>query len=85
MLSRASTLSKDEKKRRSEHGERKRSKLIAMINTLISDLESVPAIDSPKKLSIVRAVWSILQIEFDDASCAIKLERIATAADNKKN
>ena len=85
ILSRASTLSKDEKKRWSEHGERKRSNLIAMINTLISDLESVPAIDSIKKLSIARAVWSIMQIEFDDAACAIKLERIATTADNNKN
>jgi hypothetical protein len=85
ILSRASTLSKDEKKRWSEHGERKRSNLIAMINTLISDLESVPAIDSLKKLSIARAAWSIMQIEFDDSSCAIKLERIATTADNNKN
>jgi hypothetical protein len=85
MLSRATTLSTDEKKRWSEHGEGKRSNLIAMINTLISDLESVVTIDSPKKLSIVRGVWSIMQIELDDASCAIKLERIATTADNNKN
>jgi hypothetical protein len=82
MLSRASTLSKDEKKRWREFGERKRSNLIAMVDTLISDLESVPTIDSLKKLSIARAVWSIMQIEFDDASCAIRLERIATTADN---
>jgi hypothetical protein len=85
VLSRASTLSKDEKKRWREFGERKRSNLIAMVDTLISDLESVPTIDSLKKLSIARAVWSIMQIEFDDASCAIKLERIATTADNNKN
>jgi hypothetical protein len=85
ILSRASTLSKAEKKRWSEHGELKRSNLIAMINSLISDLESVPAIDSLKKLSIARAFWSIMQIELDDASCAIKLERIATTADNNKN
>jgi hypothetical protein len=85
ILSRASTLSKDEKKRWSEHGERKRSNLIAMINTLISDLESVPAIDSLKKLSIAQTVWSILQIELGGTVDALHLERIATTADNNKN
>jgi hypothetical protein len=84
MLSRASTLSKDEKKRWTEFGERKRSNLIAMVDTLISDLESVAVIESLKKLSIVRAVWSIMQIEFDDASCAIRLERIAAGKEARK-
>jgi hypothetical protein len=59
--------------------------LISTIDTFISDLESDPAIDSLKKLSIARTVWSIMQIELDDTSCAIKLERIATTADNNKN
>jgi hypothetical protein len=84
MLSRASTLSKDEKKRWSEFGERKRSNLIAMVDILIADLESVATFDSLKKLSIVRTVWSIMQIEFDDASCAIRLERIAAGKEARK-
>jgi hypothetical protein len=53
--------------------------------TFISDLDSDPVIDSLKKLSIARTVWSIMQIELDDTLCAIKLERIATTADNNKN
>jgi hypothetical protein len=84
MLSRASTLSKDEKKRWSEHGEQKRSNLMAMIDIFISELESDPAIDTLKKLSIARAVWSIMQIELDDASCAMRLERIAAGKEARK-
>jgi hypothetical protein len=83
VLSRARQLSKDEKKRWREFGELKRTRLMSTIDTLISELETDPPIDVYKKLSIARTVWSILQIEMDDASHAIGLERKASEHDYK--
>jgi hypothetical protein len=86
VLSRAGgELSADEKERWLQFGQLKRDRLVSTIDGLISELESEPHIDSLRKLSIARSIWSIMQIQFDDASCAIKLERIATTEDNKKN
>jgi hypothetical protein len=79
MLSRVGKkLSADEKERWRSFGESKRNSLAATVDVLISEMESEPPIDAFKKLSIVKAVWSIMQAELDDASCALQLERIAT-------
>jgi hypothetical protein len=84
VLSRAGgELSADEKERWLQFGQLKRDRLVSTIDGLISELESEPHIDALKKRSIVRAVWSILQIEMDDASHAIGLERKASKHDYK--
>ena len=73
MLSRASMLSKDEKKRWREFGERKRSNLIAMVDTLISDLESVPTIDSLKKLCRPPGALTPSPVRINSRECPKKL------------
>jgi hypothetical protein len=71
-------VSDEEKDRWRKNGEFKRNNLTLLVNTLISALESEPRIGAHTKLSIVKTVWSIMQVELSNTASIIALGSIAT-------